>query len=84
MIASPSICSPPQMPSTRPPRAAWAAMAASSPCARSHARSADVALLPGSTTQSAPASAAGLRAQLSRTPGTFFSGWNSSRLLMRG
>ena len=26
----------------------------------------------------------GLRAQRSRTPGTFFSGWNSSRLLMRG
>ena len=32
----------------------------------------------------APASAAGVRAQVSDTPGTFFSGWNSSRLLMCG
>jgi hypothetical protein len=34
--ASPSICRPPQTPSTRPPRAAWAATAASSPRALGH------------------------------------------------
>ncbi len=37
--ASPSICRPPQTPSTAPPRAACAATARSSPCARSQARS---------------------------------------------
>ncbi len=54
--ASPSICRPPQMPSTAPPRAACAAMARSRPCARSQARSPLVCLEPGSTIQSAPAS----------------------------
>ena len=82
--ASPSTCSPPQMPSTALPCAACAATAWSSPCWRSQARSAAVDLEPGSTIQSAPAQSAGVRAQTRRTPGTFLSGWNSSRLLMRG
>jgi hypothetical protein len=54
------------------------------PCARSQARSPLVCLEPGSTIQSAAATSAGVRAQTSRTPGTFLSDWNSSRLLMRG
>ncbi|EWS63008.1 hypothetical protein Y695_03762 [Hydrogenophaga sp. T4] len=31
-----------------------------------------------------PASSEGLRTHSRRTPGMFLSGWNSSRLLMRG
>ena len=82
--ASPNICRPPHIPSTMPPAAAWAAMAASSCCVRSQAISAAVALLPGKMIQSAPCKSPGLRAQTSCTPAQFFKGWNSSRLLMRG
>ena len=76
------------MPMTPPPCPAWVVMAWSSPCARSQARSAAVDLEPGKMIQSLladkPTSCAGLRTHTKRTPGTFFKGWNSSRLLMRG
>ena len=85
--ACPSICSPPQMPSTRPPRAACARTQASSPCRFSQARSVLVCLEPGRMIQSStdrsgrvPAS----RTATSCTPRSAASGSNSSRLLMRG
>ena len=65
---------------------ACAAMARSSPCARSQARSAALAFGPGRNDPVAgpqAATSAGLRTHCRRTPGTFLSGWNSSRLLMR-
>ena len=72
------------MPSTGRPAAACAAIATSSRCARSQARSAATAFEPGSTIQSTPSSSAGERAQLSRTSARLRSGWNSSRLDRRG
>ena len=82
--ASPSICSPPQMPSTAP-APGMLTMAASA--LESQPGQIDaVALEPGRMIQSSvdkPASLLGLRTHCKRMPGMFFSGWNSSRLLMR-
>jgi hypothetical protein len=82
--ASPSICRPPHMPSTVPP-ARVRGDGLVQPCARSQARSAAVALAgQHDPVGRRPATSAGLRAHCRRRPGTFLSGWNSSRLLMRG
>ena len=72
--ASPSICRPPQTPSTGRPAWACARMAGARPCACSQARSELVCLEPGSTIQSAPSRSAGDRAHVSRTPGNPRSG----------
>ena len=85
--ASPSICRPPQIPSTGPPCCACSAIAASRPCTRNQAKSPLVCLEPGRMIQSLgfkPAKSTGLRTHCKRKPGIFFKGWNSSRLLIRG
>jgi hypothetical protein len=68
----------------RPPAARAARTARVQALRAQPGRSPLVCLEPGRIIQSAPASSAGVRTQRRRTPGTFFSGWNSSRLLMRG
>src|SRR5215207_7210118 len=78
LIAPPSICRPPQIPSTGRPDAAALMTASAMPHDRIQARSLGTCLEPGSTTRSAPASAAGVRAQ--RTSATCWSRTNSSRL----
>ena len=56
-------------------------------CERSHAKSLLVCFEPGRIIQSSflrPAKSLGERAQTNLSPDTFLSGWNSSKLLMRG
>ena len=77
-IATPSICRPPQIPSTGRPDAAALTTASAMPVDRIHARSLGTCLEPGSTTRSAPVSPAGVRAQ--QTSATCWSRTNSSRL----
>ena len=61
----PSICSPPQMPSTGTPAAARLAIAPARPVERSQSRSASVLLVPGMTIAAAASSSAG-RAHVAR------------------
>jgi hypothetical protein len=85
--ASPSICRPPQMPSTAPPcRIGMRTIARSRPWARSQARSAaGAALEPGRMIQSSGPAAVGRAARPQQLhAGHVAQGWNSSRLLMRG
>ena len=78
--ARPSICNPPQMPSTGTPAAACRAIAPARPVVRSHSRSASVLLLPGITIAAALSISAGVRTQRV----WLASGANSSRFAIRG
>ncbi len=72
------------MPRTGRPDAARSASTAAIPCARSQARSATVARLPGSTTRSASASWRGEVVQRTATPGSQASASTSVALQIRG
>ena len=83
-MTRPSIWNPPQIPSSGLPAAACSVTARSRPRDRSQARSAIVARVPGRTTRSASATAAGCEANTTSRSGSSPSASTSVKLLIRG